>query len=94
MNHLNFLKKAILGLCLLCLTCVGVAAQNVKPFVIPELKEWQGKDGAFVPSEKTCIVYGNAALQSIAEAFAADWKEMFGNALQVKAGKPQAGDSI
>ena len=33
-----------------------------------------------------------AALQSIAEAFAADWKEMFGNALQVKAGKPQAGD--
>ena len=92
MNHLNFLKKAILGLCLLCLTCVGVAAQNAKPFVIPELKEWQGKDGAFVPSEKTCIVYGNAALQSIAEAFAADWKEMFGNALQVKAGKPQAGD--
>ena len=40
MNHLNFLKKAILGLCLLCLTCVGVAAQNAKPFVIPELKEW------------------------------------------------------
>ena len=38
MNHLNFLKKAILGLCLLCLTCVGVAAQNAKPFVIPELK--------------------------------------------------------
>ena len=32
MNHLNLLKKAILGLCLLCLTCVGRSAQNAKPF--------------------------------------------------------------
>ena len=57
MNHLNFLKKAILGLCLLCLTCVGVAAQNAKPFVIPELKEFR-RNGNLIEARAYHTVHG------------------------------------
>ena len=31
--------------------------KNVKPFVIPELREWKGSTGEFTITEKTRIVY-------------------------------------
>ncbi|WP_278365388.1 family 20 glycosylhydrolase [Phocaeicola barnesiae] len=67
-------------------------AQNPKPFVIPELKEWQGKEGCFIPTDKSRIVYGDASLKHVAEAFASDWKTQFGFAMQVVEGKPEEGD--
>lgn len=92
MNRLNLLKSLFLGVFLLCAVCIRLSAQNLKPFVIPELKEWQGKEGSFIPSDKSRIVYGDNSLKQIAEAFASDWKELFGFSMQVTDGKPEAGD--
>ena len=92
MNRLNLLKSLFLGVFLLCAVCIRLLAQNPKPFVIPELKEWQGKEGSFIPSDKSRIVYGDNSLKQIAEAFASDWKELFGFSMQVTDGKPEAGD--
>ena len=91
-NRLNLLKSLFLGVFLLCAVCIRLSAQNPKPFVIPELKEWQGKEGSFIPSDKSRIVYGDNSLKQIAEAFASDWKELFGFSMQVTDGKPEAGD--
>ena len=84
--------KALGLLLLLFCAQVAVYAQNAKPFVIPELKEWKGKEGAFVPSADMRVVYADEALRAVAEAFAADYGQMFGAAPAVAQGKPSAGD--
>lgn len=71
---------------------MGLYAQNEKPFVIPELKEWQGKEGVFIPQAGMRIVYAQDALRSVAEAFAADYGQMFDAVPAVVQGKPSAGD--
>lgn len=71
---------------------MGLYAQNEKPFVIPELKEWQGKEGVFVPQAGMRIVYAQNALRSVADAFAADYGRMFDAAPAVVQGKPSEGD--
>lgn len=72
------------------------AAVNPKPFVIPELKEWKGADGAFFPAESTRIVCapGQPELLRIARMLAADCETMFGYKPQVVEGKGTAGDII
>lgn len=72
------------------------AAVNPKPFVIPELKEWKGADGIFVPMESTRIVCapGQPELVRIATMLAADCETMFGYKPQVVEGKGTAGDVI
>lgn len=92
MIRLNFLKNVFVGTFLLCTAWMELPAQNPKPFVIPELKEWQGKEGCFIPTDKSRIVYGDASLKHVAEAFASDWKTQFGFAMQVVEGKPEEGD--
>lgn len=71
---------------------MGLYAQNEKPFVVPELKEWKGDEGAFIPSADMRVVYAQDALRSVAEAFAADYGQMFGLTPEVIQGKPSAGD--
>lgn len=72
------------------------AAVNPKPFVIPELKEWKGADGAFFPAESPRIVCapGQPELLRIARMLAADCETMFGYKPQVVEGKGAAGDII
>lgn len=72
------------------------AAINPKPFVIPELKEWKGTEGNFIPSENSKIVYpkGNNELSRIARMVAEDCKTMFGYQPEVVEGKGNAGDII
>lgn len=72
------------------------AAVNPKPFVIPELKEWKGADGAFFPAESTRIVCapGQPELLRIARMLAADCETMFGYKPQVVEGKGVAGDIV
>lgn len=73
----------------------GVAwAQNAKPFVIPELKEWKGGDGQFTPTASSRIVCtsGEAELLRVARAFATDYEEMFGVRMPVSVGKAATGD--
>ena len=69
----------LIALCLIISTGAN-ASVNPKPFVIPELKEWKGSDGAFVPTEATKIVYAanNPELERIARIFAQDYQTMFG----------------
>ena len=86
MIRLNLLKNVFVGTFLLCTAWMELPAQNPKPFVIPELKEWQGKEGCFIPTDKSHIVYGDASLKHVAEAFASDWKTQFGFAMQVVEG--------
>ena len=71
-------------------------AQNEKPFVIPELKEWIGKQGQFTPSLQPKIVCDmhNETLKKVALQFAADYKLMFNKKTTVAEGKASAGDFI
>lgn len=79
------------------LACTNLyAGINPKPFVIPELKEWKGAEGAFVPTEKTRIVCpaGQPELLRIARLFAEDYETMFGVKLEVSEGKAATGDFV
>ena len=89
-------KKIILLACSMFCLSGAVWAQNAKPFVIPELKEWKGDNGHFIPTTSSRIVCtsGEAELLRIAEAFAADYEEMFGVRMPVSVGKSAAGDFV
>ena len=82
------------ALCLVLFLSVqlGLYARNEKPFVIPELKEWKGAEGRFLPAADMRVVCGQPSLRAVAEAFAADYEQMFGTALRVDEGKPRPGD--
>ena len=69
-------------------------AVNPKPFVVPELRDWQGEKGVFVPGASTRIVYTDDALADVAASFAADYLTMFGNELTVMKGKGAKGDFV
>ena len=80
--------------CLICgiSFCFGIYAQQQKPFVIPELKEWKGATGFFMPKQSVRIIYGAPGLQKIARQFAADYKALFGVLPEIAEGKPCKGD--
>lgn len=85
-------SRIVFLLMLVCLAGINTEAQNPKPFVIPELQEWDGKTGSFSPDGGSRIIYDNAALQDIARQFADDYALMFGIRPAVAEGKPQDGD--
>ena len=89
--------KALALLVIFCLTgSLSRAAVNPKPFVIPELKQWTGKDGNFTPGKDTRIVCTsqNPELLRIAKMFADDYRQMFGQTLSVVQGKAASGDFV
>ena len=90
------MKKFYLLATLLCCFMTSIIAQNAKPFVIPELKEWKGSNGEFVLNEQTRIVYpkNQPELQRIAQMVADDCKEMFNYTPAIAEGKGQKGDII
>ena len=90
------MKKIYLLAKLLCCFMTSIIAQNTKPFVIPELKEWKGSNGEFVLNEQTRIVYpkNQPELQRIAQMVAEDCKEMFNYTPAITEGKGQKGDII
>lgn len=55
---------------------------NPKPFIVPELKEWKGAEGMTQLSGN--IVVKSSKLNAVAQALAADYKEMFGKELIIK----------
>ena len=79
------MKKKVTVLCQ-CMACLlflfGVASlhaeTNPKPFVVPEMQNWTGGEGRFVPgSESRIVVKGkDKELKRVAQAFAADYYEM------------------
>ena len=69
----------------LCIAAVGILkAENDKPFVIPELRQWQGADGMVAISPSTKVIYVNAELADAAEAMAEDYGLLFGKAMKTK----------
>ena len=72
------------------------AANNEKPFVIPELQEWRGAQGMFTPSATSRIVYASKdpAVARVANQFAQDYETMFGRKLAVVQGRASAGDFV
>lgn len=84
----------VVVLCTIALWCSG-AGVNPKPFVIPELKEWKGNTGFFVPTQLR-IVYParDVELKRIADLFATDYEKMFGVKPEVVSGKAKAGDIV
>lgn len=92
MINIRFVSKALCLVVFSLFVQMGLYAQNEKPFVVPELKEWKGSEGVFIPSADMRVVYAQDALRSVAEAFAADYGQMFGLTPEVIQGKPSAGD--
>lgn len=92
MIKIRFVSKALCLVVFSLFVQMGLYAQNEKPFVVPELKEWKGDEGVFIPSADMRVVYTQDALRSVAEAFAADYGQMFGVTPEVIQGKPSAGD--
>lgn len=89
--------KVLALLVIFCLTgSLSRAAVNPKPFVIPELKQWTGKDGNFIPGKDARIVCTsqNPELLRIAKMFADDYRQMFGQTLSVVQGKAASGDFV
>ena len=61
MKQIQLSLRRISMLLLLCLSTSFLwAAVNPKPFVVPELKQWTGKEGHFTPDENTRIVCPDA----------------------------------
>lgn len=89
--------QALALLVIFCLTgSLTRAAVNPKPFVVPELKQWTGKDGNFTPGKNARIVCTsqNPELLRIARMFADDYQQMFGQTLSVAQGKATSGDFV
>ena len=89
--------QALALLFIFCLTgSLTRAAVNPKPFVVPELKQWTGKDGNFTPGKDARIVCTsqNPELLRIARMFADDYQQMFGQTLSVAQGKATSGDFV
>ena len=89
--------QALALLVIFCLTgSLTRATVNPKPFVVPELKQWTGKDGNFTPGKDTRIVCTsqNPELLRIARMFADDYQQMFGQTLSVAQGKATPGDFV
>ena len=90
-NFAGLVKRVSCLICGICF-CFGIYAQQQKPFVIPELKEWKGATGFFMPKQSVRIIYGAPGLQKIARQFAADYKALFGVLPEIAEGKPCKGD--
>lgn len=90
-NFAGLVKRVTCLICGICF-CFGIYAQQQKPFVIPELKEWKGATGFFMPKQSVRIIYGAPGLQKIARQFAADYKALFGVLPKIAEGKPCKGD--
>lgn len=73
-------------------TAGAAAPANTKPFVVPELRQWQGARGEFAPAPSMRIVAATPELRAVADSLAADWQRMFGTRPAVATGKAADGD--
>lgn len=89
------MKKSLRNFAILLAALLPTAAfaVNTKPFVVPELREWKGADGSFVPSTTTRII-ADESLAAVADSLAADWAAMFDQTFTVATGKAAKGDIV
>lgn len=84
-------RRTFLTVCLSVAFGCGWAAVNDKPFVVPELKQWNGGEGVFRPSGRY-VVKGGRQAETVGAMFAADYRDITGRTLTRKAGRTAAGD--
>lgn len=66
-----------------------------RPKTIPALRAWRSDAGAYEFTDQSKIIVGSAALQPVAEVFAADLFELTGQAVPIVSGAgPSAGDIL
>lgn len=88
------MKKRILSF-LFALFSLGTLCAEVqpRPFVVPELRSWQGAEGHVVLSGR--IIVTHAGLRPVAEALSADYALLTGRQpLQIVRGKARPGDLV
>ena len=85
------LALAVVGV-LWCSVVWQMQAANSKPFVIPEIESWTPGEGSVSLSGR--VVVKSEKLRSVAEAFADDYRTMFGRKLTVTKGKARKGDVV
>ena len=89
----NIISKFVVCLCLWLANGAYASASNVKPFVVPEITQWQGAEGMMTLSGR--VVVTNASLSSMAQSFAQDYKLLTGKSLKIVSNeKPQKGDIV
>lgn len=91
MKH-RFLTACLAMLCFATSSIMN--AENAKPFVIPELRQWQGAEGMTAISAKTKILYADESLADAANALAADYGLFFGKGLKSKTVKETANAAV
>lgn len=94
---MNIPKRLLALAAALCLFAQGLRAEkNPKPFVIPELREWKGAEGFFVPDESARIAVpaDDPELQRIARLLAEEFALQSGRTLQVVTDRGRAGDIV
>lgn len=84
------MRQLILSLLALA-ALLGAEAANNKPFTIPELRQWKGAEGVFVPATELIISYSSAELEEVAQKFADDYLTMFGVRIETMQGKAKPG---
>lgn len=99
MKHLSFLpgryRICMVMTSVLTLVLAGCSSTvNEKPFVIPEIREWQGNSGYFTINSNTVLALSpsDANLQKTIETFAKDYQRMFEKKLPVEQKEPRKGD--
>lgn len=86
------MKKASVILAAL-IAAMPLAADNPKPFTVPEVRQWVAASGiSFTPGAETRIVCRDKAMLQAAEALADGYAELTGVRLEVVTGKPAKGD--
>ena len=94
-----FMKKLTIFIIICFIFSTSIFAQtrkNEKPFVIPELKHWEGNSGVFQITSKTKIIFpkDNQEFAEIAHLFSCDFEKMFGIKLKTSDGKSSEGDIV
>lgn len=86
------LRKILLTTLLVGGSLMGWAV-NPKPFVVPELTQWQGGEGQMRPSGKLVVL--SSALRPTAETFCRDFALLTGRQMSIATyTKPKAGDIV
>lgn len=70
----------------------ATSVRNPKPFVVPEVRQWQGAAGSLSIKPSSRIVIADQSLRSVADSLAADWQRMFGVRPEVVSGKAADAD--
>ena len=93
-NHGRGLGWVLIFLLCCSLSAKEKAAVNPRPFTIPAIHEWQGRQGTFTLSPQTPIIYTDERLRTVAEQLAVDLFELSDQHFTVKQGKKAADGGI